>query len=327
LCSHLYLTGEISVFLAAKLAVAAAILSWAVHSDCLGLLGLLFETALTQMPEPHKQDRHTPSVNHSGTLLETDDEIRQALLAGIKTAEQDATAPPAVPYRPTGRPPMVLLTICDDGAADGEVVRIRSPRFIIGRIHGDLTVPFDKRMSSRHVEITHQRVGGVHRWVVTDLQSRHGLFVRVSRALLADQAEILVGNGRFRFDAPAFEQQETGENIQADPDSNHTHGLSEGAGVFRPPALTEVLGQGIGNRIVLVKPEYWIGSDPTCHICRPDDRFCEPRHAHVYSTPQGKWFAEHNKSQNGLWLRMPQVKVEKSIQFQIGEQRFRLRVQ
>jgi pSer/pThr/pTyr-binding forkhead associated (FHA) protein len=279
------------------------------------------------MSEPRAPSQPNLHVEHSGTLLETDDEIRQALLAGIKTAEEDATAPPAVPYRPTGRPSMVLLTICDDGAVEGEVVRIRTPRFIIGRTHGDLKIPFDKRMSSRHVEITHQRVGGVHRWVVTDLQSRHGLFVRVSRALLADQAEILVGKGRYRFDSPPPEQQQTGDNVPAEPDSNNTHALSEGAGVFRPPALTEVLGRGIGNRIVLVNPEYWIGSDRTCHICRPDDRFCEPRHARVYSPTTGKWFADHNKSQNGLWLRMPQVKVERSIQFQLGEQRFRLKVQ
>ena len=57
-------------------------------------------------------------------------------------------------------------------------------------------------MSARHVEITHQIVGGLHRWVVTDLQSTHGMFVRVSRTVLADKAEFLVGNGRYRFDAP-----------------------------------------------------------------------------------------------------------------------------
>ena len=57
-------------------------------------------------------------------------------------------------------------------------------------------------MSARHVEITHQLVGGLHRWVVTDLQSTHGMFVRVSRTALADKAEFLVGNGRYRFDAP-----------------------------------------------------------------------------------------------------------------------------
>jgi hypothetical protein len=103
--------------------------------------------------------------------------------------------------------------------------------------------------------------------------------------------------------------------------------MSYDASIFRPPALTEVLGDRIGNRVVLVKPEYWIGSSANCFICRPDDPFCEPRHTRIYRTPKGHWFAEHNKSRNGLWLRMPQVSVETSLQFQIGEQRFRLKVQ
>ena len=75
-----------------------------------------------------------------------------------------------------------------------------------------------------------------------------------------------------------------------------------------------------------MKPEYWIGTDPTCTICRSDDPFCEPRHARVFRGSKGGWGIEHNKTQNGLWLRMPQVSVDSMIQFQIGEQRFRLKV-
>ena len=97
---------------------------------------------------------------------------------------------------------MAVLTVFDDGKTDGEMIRIRDHRFIIGRTEGDLCIPLDGRMSARHVEITHQLVGGLHRWVVTDLQSTHGMFVRVSRTVLADKAEFLVGNGRYRFDAP-----------------------------------------------------------------------------------------------------------------------------
>jgi pSer/pThr/pTyr-binding forkhead associated (FHA) protein len=267
---------------------------------------------------------HSP-VEHSGTLLETDEDVRQALLANLKAAAK-VQEKPADPFRPTARPPLALLTVYDDGEADGEVIRIRAPRFIIGRTHGDLKIPFDNRISSRHVEVTHQIVGGSHRWVVTDLQSRHGLFVRVRQALLADKAEILVGRGRYRLDAPSADGPDATKNYGVQPDSNVTHGLSEGAGAFRPPALTEILGKEIGNRVLLVKSEYWIGSDPTCAVCRTDDPYCEPRHARVYTDNKGQWCADHNRSQNGLWLRMPQVKVEASIQFQIGEQRFRLKV-
>ena len=88
----------------------------------------------------------------------------------------------------------------------------------------------------------------------------------------------------------------------------------------------QVVGSEIRNRVALLKPEYWIGTDPTCPVCRPDDPFCEPRHARVYCNPKGSWQAENNKTHNGLWMRMSQVAVESVVQFQIGEQRFRLRV-
>ena len=278
-------------------------------------------------------DQPISPPEHSGTVLETDDDIRQALLSDLKGRRPNAAveAAPnlgrsAVPYRPTARPPAPVLTVFDDGRVDGEVVRIREPRFLIGRTEGALRFPMDGRMSSRHVEITHQVVGGLHRWVVTDLQSTHGMFVRVSRTALARKAEFLVGNGRYRFESSQPERDATVDQLPSDPASGETQGWVEGASPMKPPALSEMLGQEIGNRVLLVKGEYWIGTDPTCQVCRPDDPFCEARHVRLYRSPRGHWQAEHNKTLNGLWLRMPQITVESAIQFQVGEQRFKLKV-
>ena len=165
---------------------------------------------------PDRQPPRLQPAERSGTLIETDEEVRDALLASLKgqppqnppaaTGPVDASKPSqgrvAAVFRPTVRSPVAVLTVYDDGKLDGEVIRIRSPRFVIGRTEGDLKIPIDGRMSSRHVEITLQAAGGVNRWVVTDLQSTHGMFVRVSRTVLADRAEFLVGNGRYRFDSP-----------------------------------------------------------------------------------------------------------------------------
>jgi hypothetical protein len=266
-------------------------------------------------------------VERSGTVLETDDEVREAV-ASFKA--QVAAAPalrPTALFRPTARPPVALLTVQDDGRNDGEVIRLRQPRFVIGRAEGDLTIPIDGRMSSKHVEITLQSVGGLHRWVVTDLQSTHGMFVRVSRTVLADGSEILVGGGRYRLDVPEQAADATADFVAEAPNTGETRGWDSGPSPFRPPALTELLGNAIGNRLLLVKPEYWIGSDASCAVCRADDPFCEPRHVRLFRSPRGNWHAEHNKTQNGLWLRMPQIVAESMIQFQIGEQRFRLKVQ
>src|SRR5262245_60972552 len=282
-------------------------------------------------------------IEGSGTLIETEDDVRQALQSGFKGRQQGGPkvgidppsaipAPPAagrtaVPYRPTARPPIAVLTVFDDGKIDGECIRIRDHRFLIGRTEGDLRIPLDGRISARHVEITHQIVGGLHRWVVTDLQSTHGMFVRVSRTALADKAEFLVGNGRYRFDAPNADAGQTLDQVGHEAGFSETRGLDEGTSSFRPAALTELIGKEIGNRVLLVKNEYWIGSDPSCAICRPDDPFCEPRHVRLYrGGSRGGWHAEHQKTPNGLWLRMAQITVESTARFQIGEQQFQLRV-
>jgi hypothetical protein len=222
-----------------------------------------------------------------------------------------------------------VLTVFDDGRSDGEIVRIREPRFVIGRTEGQLRFPLDARMSAKHVEITHQVVGGLHRWVVTDLQSTHGLFVRVSRTVLSDKAEFLVGNGRYRYTAAQGGSEATAGFGPDDPNrAERTQGLDDDAGSFRPPALTELIGREIGNRVLLVKGEYWIGTDPGCAIHRGDDPFCEPRHARLYRADDGhgRWSVEHNRTLNGLWLRRAHLVVEGAIHFQIGEQRFKLRI-
>ncbi len=241
-------------------------------------------------------------------------------------APRDGAARPAIPFRPDVRPPIAMLTVCDDGKNDGEVIRIRSHQFVIGRTEGDLCIPIDGRISSRHVEITLQTIAGRHhRWVVTDLQSTHGMFVRVSRVGLGESSELIVGGGRYHFEAPRHQGVTTIEGISQEDRFESTHGFTDPATEIQAPALTELIGNQIGNRVLLVGPEYWIGSDPSCQFCRNDDLYCEPKHVRVYRNPKGLWHAENNKTANGLWVRMPQVVVESLVQFQIGEQRFRLR--
>ena len=247
------------------------------------------------MLRPPAPDLPPAGLGPSDTVLETDDDIRQALLAGVKGPQPHVPAEPkaaATPPQATGRTGQPVpadapsagatLDVFDDGKIEGEVVRLREPKFTIGRTEGDLRFPLDGRMSARHVEITHQVVGGLHRWVVTDLQSTHGMFIRVSRTALADKAEFLVGNGRYRFDASQTDRDATVDQVPTELVSGETQGWAEGTGPFRPPALTELLGREIGNRLLLVKGEYWIGSDPSCLVCRPDDPFCEPQHVRLY---------------------------------------------
>jgi FHA domain len=302
------------------------------------------------MPLPPRPGPLNAPVERTGTLIETEEEVRQAILSGLKGQQQavpvdravvpqtqpapgqsafvqPVTAAQAVsPYRPTARPPIAILTVFDDGKNEGEVIRIRDQKFVIGRTEGDLKIPLDGRISARHVEITLQAIGGIHRWVVTDLQSTHGMFVRVSRTVLSDRSEFLVGNGRYRFETPQGLAEATVDEGAEPAGFGQTRGWADGPSPFRVPAVTELIGNEIGNRMLLVKPEYWIGSDPTCAISRPDDPFCEPRHVRLFRGHSGGWHAEHNKTFNGLWIRMAQIVVDATVRFQIGEQRFQIKV-
>ena len=183
-------------------------------------------------------------------------------------------------------------------------------------------------MSSRHVEITHQVVGGLHRWVVTDLQSTHGMFVRVSRTVLADKAEFLVGNGRYRFDA---RQADAGRDGRLTPGRRRTAGETQGLGRRPepvPPAGPDRAARqgdrqpdppGQGRVLDRLRPDL-----PDLPARRPVLRAAGTSGSIAGS--EGGWHAEHNKTQNGLWLRMSQITVESMVQFQIGEQRFQLKV-
>jgi hypothetical protein len=287
------------------------------------------------------------------TCLETDEEVMDALreslapafakpgppmasppprnpstpiVAGPPPARPAPQPPSVVPYRPTLRPPMAVLTVCDDGKADGEQFRLRDGRFVIGRTEGDLLVPHDGMISSRHVEITRQSVSGQQRWVITDLQSTNGLFVRISRTLLTDQSELLVGKGRYRLLAPTGEGSATADYSPPENARNMTQAWGADASAPAIPSLVELVGNSFTNRVPLLGSEYWIGTDPSCAICRANDPYCETRHARISRDAKGGWQVEQAKTVNGLWFRVPQVVCETLVQFQIGEQRFRLRV-
>ncbi len=261
------------------------------------------------------QSTPPPPYDGSGTLLETDEEVRgnpqrTSTPAPVSTAATEASTPAApramLAYQPLLRPPTALLTVYDDGKADGEVLRLRGDRFVIGRGAGDLMLPHDGLIADRHLEITRQPRADTYVWVITDLPKTSGLFVRCSRIALGPGSEFLVGQGRYRLEAGAAPGEYDTVSAEAFD------------------GLVEIVATGRGRRVVLVTDEYWIGSDPACAIQRDNDPFVEARHVKLTRDRKGAWRAQNNKSLNGLWLRVPQIAVESACVFQIGEQRLRL---
>ena len=148
---------------------------------------------------PNPPPKRSP-VPRLPTRLESADEIRatvqarQAELLGGASRERPGVAqasacdgptpqaealaaPPAAPgspqiFRPTRRPPTPLLHVFDDGADDGEILRLRGERFVVGRSEGDLQLPHDAQVSARHAEPGPPAAeDGRWVWVLTDLGS------------------------------------------------------------------------------------------------------------------------------------------------------------
>jgi pSer/pThr/pTyr-binding forkhead associated (FHA) protein len=273
------------------------------------------------------------------TYLESDEEIRQAVEArqARRTAKpRPRQAPLAVekvadpdqdiqPDRPVDRPPLALLCILDDGKADGEWVRLRGDRYLIGRTEGDICIPHDSRMSSRHAEITRQQTPGGYRWLLVDQKSTNGTFVRVGSTVLANQAEFIIGRGLYRFEAGLSGQAPTTDapGLLA---AGTVPWVNESQRSI-VPVLVDITPGGTGQRLRLNLAEAWIGRDArTCQIVRADDRLVNARHARIYRDQKGLWHVENNKTVNGVWLRIEQIALIGTCQFRLGEQRFLFRV-
>jgi pSer/pThr/pTyr-binding forkhead associated (FHA) protein len=196
---------------------------------------------------------------------------------------------------------MALLCAFDDSLDSGETVRIRVPSFVIGRAEGNLVIPHDGGMSSRHAEIARRFVDGRYRWSLRDLGSTNGTFVRTARALLSDGQELLIGGTRYRFDVP-------------------------GATASPAPRLVEVRPQGEGPALPVTGPEAWIGRDPRQCTIVLDRPLVSPRHAVIQARRHGHWIIQNAGSCGGLWLRVQEIELGRGGQFQCGEQRFLIRI-
>jgi pSer/pThr/pTyr-binding forkhead associated (FHA) protein len=272
------------------------------------------------------------------TYLESGEEIRQAILArqaALRRQQAPAGPGPAPPPaaaaesldaavrsdRPRERPPMALLSILDDGKSEGEEVRLRGDRCVLGRTDGDVVIPHDSMMSGRHAELLRQKTASGYRWVLNDLGSTNGTFVRIGKSLLHDRAEFVVGRGRYRFDAG---------QAAAPADAPPLGTTLAWTGSSSPsvlPTLVEITPAGLGGRVLLAAAEYWVGRDAlSCQVVRADDLTVNARHARLFRDPRGQWYVENNKSVNGLWLRVEQMPLAGTCQFRLGEQRFIFRV-
>jgi hypothetical protein len=283
---------------------------------------------------PHPDPSHPAGAagGYPSTRLESVEEIQRAIRA--RAAPAPSATPPAVPtapppaetpvFRPVRRPPMALLCVHDDGNEDGEVFRLRTDRVVIGRSEGDIVIPHDTMMSGRHADLSRQLEEGRPRWFLTDLQSTNGTYVRASHAILKPGQDLLLGSRRYRFLA-ALQDLHTAET--EDPPPKGTQGWQSVTPADLTPSLVELVNANdTGRRYPLPHKEQWLGRDPRmASIVIPDDPLISPRHARIYQGRK-RWHIENAGSVNGIWLRVQHLALESTCYFQLGEQRFSVRI-
>lgn len=279
-------------------------------------------------------ERHGPD---GGTVVESLEAFRQqhAADAPRRTLMEPVSAPPGGPgnatqppvlaapgaepaFRPTLRPPVPRLTILDDGEpVAGQTLRLRDDVVVIGRTEGDVRLPHDMLVSTRHAEIVRRGRTGSWRWLLRDLGSTNGTFVACTRAPLRTDRLVMLGGRRYRFRPPA----EASAAIAA----HGTLMIPVAAGAADGwPSLVEVgrpAAVGVAE-IPLPGPSVVVGRRGGTNDVPLDDPLVAPQAARIVREPAGSWVIEALPSRNGLWMQVMEVELSAMCRFQIGEQRF-----
>ncbi len=267
---------------------------------------------------------NTGKQEDTSTRMESAEEIRAALQARRNpTAKESVEENDTLDFRPVRRPSMATLCLLDDAKQEGEYIRIRNDVTIIGRNEGDIVISHDAEMSGRHLSITREMETDRFRWFLNDLDSRNGSFARISKALLRQGQEFLLGGKRYRFSAPSV------ATASAAPANRRvtTQAFKSVQVDDLIPSLVEVTPSGDGTRFLLKQQEHWIGRDPSmCTVVLANDMLVSPRHAKIFRDPKGVWYLENAGSRNGTWIRFTRLAVDTFSEFQVGEQRCKIKI-
>ena len=217
---------------------------------------------------------------------------------------------------------MAVLCVRFDEENEGQEIALFESPFVIGRVEGNLVIDHDSEISGRHAELIRVFDNGRYFWQLHDLKSTNGTFVRAAVALLKDQQEVFLGGRRYRFEIESPDDADKKNSpatrkVQQAPLRVEQKPLA---------SLVEVGDTGSEKRFAITSTEHWIGRDPRLCSIVLDDVMVSPRHARLYRDKQNRWLLANAKSLNGIWLRISRIDLGNTAQFQLGEQRFSIRV-
>lgn len=221
------------------------------------------------------------------------------------------------PFRPRLRPGVPQLTLLDDGEViQGETIRLRDAVTLIGRTEGAIRVPHDPLVSSRHAELVREGTKDSYRWVLRDLGSSNGTFVRCGKTVLCPERLLLLGSHRLRFQMPEAAAKPTEEPLRTLPIDTQAV-LQQGC-----PTLVETTGTR-PLTIFLSKAVLTVGRPGFGNDIELDDPLLASHHARIALDRSGEWKIEAKPSRNGVWVQIASIRLTKECWIQCGEQRFR----
>lgn len=221
-------------------------------------------------------------------------------------------------FRPTLRPPVPVLTVLDDGSQQaGEEIRMRAETIAIGRTSGTILIPNDVSMSGSHAEIRRRPWKGGWQWHLQDAGSVNGTFVRCVRAILHENAILILGARRFRLRNPLVP-------TAVDLDGGATR-IADGRNIPSTvwPTLAEASGKPESLQFAIRFDEVVIGGAGSGADIELDDPLLASRHAVLRRQRDGTWQIISEQTKNGIWVSISAVALSSHCFFRCGEQRFR----
>ncbi len=242
---------------------------------------------------------------------------RKTKLEPLQPPAEQFTLEEAQPIRPLRRiayPRLIIRGDSDDAAS--EVIWLRTPLFTLGRAEGDLCFPVESLMSASHCRFKLVALANNQwAWVIEDLDSRHGTYMRCKETELTPGMEILIGGTRLRLHG-----NRTLSKLTSNP---HVDYFCAPAEQISGIDQLEVQSYSIthpANFLSLGPKRTEIGR--LSHEALRSDPFLEPNHLVIERIAAATWKVKDRNSLNGLWVRINTAYVlTNSVQILAGEQR------
>jgi pSer/pThr/pTyr-binding forkhead associated (FHA) protein len=206
-----------------------------------------------------------------------------------------------------------LVSVRRDGS-DGEVFPISEEAVDVGRTSGQLRFEDDPYLSDRHCRFAIQDGG----WVVQDLHSRNGIYLRLTDAhQLRNDDCLLLGKQMLRFEWIGESERNIAPAVE--------HGVMIFGSPLRPPwgRLRQMTVAGVARDVYyLYRSKITIGREDG-DLIFPDDEFMSRQHLSL-SLVNNRAQAQDLGSSNGTFVRVPdQPRINSGDMLRIGDQLLR----